>query len=55
MVIADVMPSSSPPALLQGKHIGIDDFGASAPAPVLYEKFGITQAKVVEAAKAVMA
>ncbi|GLC33729.1 Transketolase [Pleodorina starrii] len=40
---------------LKGKHIGIDDFGASAPAPVLYEKFGITTPKVVEAAKAVMA
>lgn len=40
---------------LKGKHIGIDDFGASAPAPVLYEKFGITLPKVIEAAKAVMA
>ncbi|GIL83476.1 hypothetical protein Vretimale_11170 [Volvox reticuliferus] len=40
---------------LKGKHIGIDDFGASAPAPILYEKYGITTPKVVEAAKAVMA
>mmetsp|Transcript_20019 Transcript_20019/g.65232 ORF Transcript_20019/g.65232 Transcript_20019/m.65232 type:complete len:698 (-) Transcript_20019:95-2188(-) len=32
--------------------IGIDDFGASAPASILYEKFGITQAAVVEAAMA---
>ncbi len=40
---------------LKGKHVGIDDFGASAPAPVLYEKFGITTAKVIEAAKASMA
>ncbi|KXZ42742.1 hypothetical protein GPECTOR_121g443 [Gonium pectorale] len=40
---------------LKGKHVGIDDFGASAPANILYEKFGITAAKVVEAAKAVMA
>ncbi len=40
---------------LKGKHIGIDDFGASAPAPILYEKFGITTPKIVEAAKAVMA
>ncbi len=40
---------------LKGKHVGIDEFGASAPAPVLYEKFGITTAKVIEAAKAVMA
>ncbi|EFJ45315.1 hypothetical protein VOLCADRAFT_75893 [Volvox carteri f. nagariensis] len=39
----------------KGKHVGIDDFGASAPAPVLYEKYGITTPKVVEAAKAVMA
>jgi transketolase len=34
-----------------GKHIGIDTFGASAPAPTLYEKFGITHANVVKAAK----
>lgn len=40
---------------LQGKHIGIDSFGASAPAPILYEKFGITTAHVVKAAKEVMA
>lgn len=37
-----------------GKCIGIDDFGASAPAPVIYEKFGITKAKAVEAAMEVM-
>jgi transketolase len=30
----------------------MDGFGASAPANVLYEKFGITVEKVVEAAKA---
>jgi transketolase len=35
----------------EGKFIGIDTFGASAPAPVLYEKFGITLPKVIEAAK----
>lgn len=35
----------------QGKFIGIDRFGASAPAPVLYEKFGITTDAVVAAAK----
>lgn len=34
-----------------GKHVGIDSFGASAPAPTLYEKFGITKAHVVKAAK----
>ena len=38
-----------------GKHIGIDSFGASAPAPILYEKFGITKAHVVKAAKEVVA
>ena len=38
-----------------GANIGIDEFGASAPAPVLYEKFGITVDKVVEAAKKCMA
>jgi transketolase len=31
--------------------IGIDTFGASAPADVLYPHFGITAEKVVEAAK----
>jgi transketolase len=36
-----------------GKFVGIDSFGASAPANVLYEKFGITKAAVVEAGKAV--
>jgi len=29
--------------------VGIDEFGASAPAPQLYEEFGITAANVVEA------
>lgn len=33
-----------------GKCIGIDTFGASAPANILYEKFGITQAAVVAGA-----
>lgn len=37
-----------------GKSIGIDTFGASAPANILYEKFGITTAKVVEAAHHVL-
>lgn len=35
---------------LQGKVIGLDRFGASAPYKTLYEKFGITVEKVVEAA-----
>jgi transketolase len=39
---------------LTGKHIGIDSFGASAPAGKLYEYFGITQENVVAAAKAQM-
>ncbi|MCX9155282.1 transketolase [Niveibacterium sp. 24ML] len=34
---------------LEGAVIGIDAFGESAPAPVLYEHFGITTARVVEA------
>jgi len=37
-----------------GKFIGIDDFGASAPANILYDKFGITVEKVVEAAKSLL-
>jgi len=36
---------------LDGAVIGIDTFGASAPAEVLYPHFGITVEKVVEAAK----
>ncbi|MEP6908350.1 MAG: transketolase, partial [Pseudoxanthomonas sp.] len=36
---------------LDGAVIGIDTFGASAPAEVLYPYFGITEEKVVEAAK----
>lgn len=37
-----------------GIAIGIDEFGASAPAPILYEKFGITTDAVVKAAKSLM-
>jgi transketolase len=33
------------------RFIGMSSFGASAPAPKLYEHFGITVAKTVEAAK----
>lgn len=32
----------------RGICIGVDTFGASAPGPLLYEKFGITPAAVVE-------
>jgi transketolase len=34
-----------------GVIIGIERFGASAPAPVIYEHLGITADRVVEAAK----
>jgi transketolase len=35
----------------EGRAVGLDRFGASAPADVLYEKLGITVEAVVEAAK----
>ena len=35
-----------------GRFVGLSDFGASAPAPKLYEHFGLTPAKVAEAARA---
>jgi transketolase len=35
-----------------GAFVGMSTFGASAPAPKLYEHFGITPAKVAAAAKA---
>ena len=38
-----------------GASVGHDDFGASAPAPILYEQFGITVANMVSKAKAAMA
>jgi len=34
-----------------GHNIGVDTFGASAPAPILYEKFGITADAIVKAIK----
>jgi transketolase len=37
-----------------GRSIGLDHFGASAPAEVLYREFGITAAAVVEAAKSIL-
>jgi transketolase len=36
---------------LEGMVVGMESFGTSAPAPVLYEKFGITAEHVVQAAK----
>jgi len=40
---------------LEGATVGMDGFGASAPANVLYEKFGITADRVVETAKNLLA
>lgn len=40
---------------LDGAVVGMRGFGASAPAPELYERFGITAARVVEEAKARLA
>jgi transketolase len=34
---------------LQGQVVGIDHFGASAPAKVLFPQFGFTPDKVIEA------
>ena len=36
---------------LKGKIIGMESFGASAPGPVLYEKFGFTAARIIATAK----
>lgn len=39
---------------LDGAVIGMESFGASAPSPVLYEKFGITKEQVIRLAKMLM-
>jgi len=39
---------------LGGAVVGLDDFGASAPADVLYEKFGITVENVMAVARKVL-
>lgn len=39
---------------LEGAVVGMDSFGASAPAQVLYEKFGITPAVVVDRARTLL-
>ncbi len=39
---------------LDGAIVGMDHFGASAPAKILYEKFGITVERIVQAAKALI-
>ncbi|MHC1741897.1 MAG: transketolase [Syntrophobacteraceae bacterium] len=40
---------------LRGAVVGLDRFGASAPAGILYEKLGITADAVAEAAKGILA
>ena len=39
---------------LEGAIIGVADFGASAPGPVVMREFGFTPEHVVEAAKRVL-
>jgi transketolase len=39
---------------LDGAVIGMTTFGASAPAPILFEKFGFTVAHVVDTVKKVI-
>ncbi|HKR56871.1 MAG TPA: transketolase, partial [Gemmatimonadales bacterium] len=38
----------------RGKAVGLDHFGASAPYQKLYQEFGLTVDKIVEAAKQVL-
>jgi transketolase len=40
---------------LDGKVIGIDRFGASAPGNVLFEKFGFTAPRIAENARELLA
>lgn len=39
---------------IKAGFVGMDSFGASAPADVLYEKFGITAEAVAEKAKSLL-
>ena len=39
---------------LEGAVVGMESFGASAPASVLYEKFGITADRVAQAARGLL-
>ena len=39
---------------LEGAVIGMESFGASAPAEVLYEKFGITAERVAQAVRGLL-
>lgn len=36
---------------LTGKIIGMSGFGASAPGPILYERFGLTSDRIIGAAR----
>ena len=38
----------------KGRFVGLSDFGASAPAPKLYEHFGVTADAVAEAARSLV-
>jgi transketolase len=40
---------------LQGQIVGIDHFGASAPAKVLFQEYGFTPQHVIEAIDTVLA
>ena len=37
-----------------GTAVGVDHFGASAPAETLYERFGVTSERVVAAARGLL-
>ena len=39
---------------LKGVVIGLDHFGASAPAPILFEKFGFTVENITKKAKSLL-
>ena len=63
-VLGDAPRVAVEAAVAQGWHewlrpgdrfIGLSDFGASAPAPKLFEHFGVTAARVAEAAREVLA
>lgn len=65
---ASVLPTGVPRVAVEAAHpaswyrwvgdtgaiVGIETFGASAPAPVLFQQFGITPEKVAEAARGVV-
>ena len=65
---ASVLPAGVPRVAVEAAHpaswyrwvgdtgaiVGIETFGASAPAPALYEKFGITADRVAAAAREVL-